>query len=232
MNIFELANRIKLKMSENIVLLEKEHSLQNYNSQIEQNHLILQANQAKTFKQKAQTEPNLLAASSGDRLQMKELQKDLPDFWKKASEELSEEEYYSQCEEQKSDRSVNRAAAQSQELRSELSSVFEDALDELQPNEKLELQNVYFRDRLPAPRNLAAKPDIWQVIKSSIGKDLSRIAIPVYYNEPLSFLQRFTEDLEYSCLIDSASASQSPDIRIAYIAAIPVSSYSSSKGRT
>ena len=45
-----------------------------------------------------------------------------------------------------------------------------------------------YRERLPAPKNLDNKPNIWQIIKQSIGKDLSRFAIPVYYNEPLSYL--------------------------------------------
>ena len=37
------------------------------------------------------------------------------------------------------------------------------------------------------------KPDIsfslWSIMKNSIGKDLSKIPIPVNFSEPLSFLQ-------------------------------------------
>lgn len=34
-----------------------------------------------------------------------------------------------------------------------------------------------------------------------IGKDLSRFAIPVYFNEPISFVQKYAEMMEYSDLI-------------------------------
>jgi hypothetical protein len=35
-----------------------------------------------------------------------------------------------------------------------------------------------------------------------IGKDLSRVCLPVYFNEPLSMLQKLPEDVEYSELLD------------------------------
>ena len=35
-----------------------------------------------------------------------------------------------------------------------------------------------------------------------VGKDLSRVCLPVYFNEPLSMLQKMPEDVEYSELID------------------------------
>ncbi len=38
-----------------------------------------------------------------------------------------------------------------------------------------------------------------------MGKDLSRICLPVYFNEPLSALQRIAEEMEYSELIDMVS---------------------------
>jgi oxysterol-binding protein 1 len=36
--------------------------------------------------------------------------------------------------------------------------------------------------------------NLWSIIKNCIGKDLSKIPMPVNFNEPLSMLQRLTED--------------------------------------
>jgi hypothetical protein len=44
------------------------------------------------------------------------------------------------------------------------------------------------RELLPAERDPNNKPSIWKVLKDMIGKDLSRFAIPVYFNEPVSFV--------------------------------------------
>ena len=43
----------------------------------------------------------------------------------------------------------------------------------------------------------------------NIGKDLSKISMPVTLNEPLSALQRLCEELEYSELLDKAAAADS-----------------------
>lgn len=45
---------------------------------------------------------------------------------------------------------------------------------------------------------------LWSMIKDNIGKDLTKICLPVYFNEPLSSLQKCFEDLEYSYLLDRA----------------------------
>ena len=42
-----------------------------------------------------------------------------------------------------------------------------------------------------------------------IGKDLSRVCLPVYFNEPLSMLQKLPEDVEYSELLDKVLAASS-----------------------
>lgn len=59
------------------------------------------------------------------------------------------------------------------------------------------------------------------------------MTIPVVFNEPLSFLQRLAEDVEYSHLLDKAahpSLAATPE-RIALIAAFIVSHYSSTANR-
>jgi hypothetical protein len=47
---------------------------------------------------------------------------------------------------------------------------------------------------------------LWSVLKHSIGKDLTRISFPVFFNEPTSMLQRMAEDMEFSeCCKSSGS---------------------------
>jgi oxysterol-binding protein 1 len=46
------------------------------------------------------------------------------------------------------------------------------------------------RDRLPIKSDNRPSTSLWQVLKGSIGKDLTKISFPVYFNEPTSMLQR------------------------------------------
>lgn len=80
------------------------------------------------------------------------------------------------------------------------------------------------------------KPDhplnLWSIMRSCIGKDLSKIPMPVNFNEPLSMLQRITEDFEYSEYLDRAAAATSPEEQLALVSAFSVSSYASTLIRT
>jgi hypothetical protein len=60
------------------------------------------------------------------------------------------------------------------------------------------------RDNLPEPKEKDKPVGLWSIIKDNIGKDLSGVCLPVYFNEPLSSLQKCFEDLEYSNLVDRA----------------------------
>lgn len=60
------------------------------------------------------------------------------------------------------------------------------------------------RKKLPDPIEKEKGVSLWSMIKDNIGKDLTKICLPVYFNEPLSSLQKCYEDLEYSYLIDRA----------------------------
>jgi len=51
-----------------------------------------------------------------------------------------------------------------------------------------------------------------------IGKDLSKITMPVMLNEPLSFLQRLCEYMEYAQLLTEAAQQESPADRMKYVA--------------
>uniref|UniRef100_A0A3Q3R2B0 Oxysterol-binding protein n=1 Tax=Monopterus albus TaxID=43700 RepID=A0A3Q3R2B0_MONAL len=74
--------------------------------------------------------------------------------------------------------------------------------------------------------------NLWSIMKNCIGKDLSKIPMPVNFNEPLSMLQRLTEDLEYSELLDRAARCDSSLEQMCLVAAFSVSSYSTTVHRT
>lgn len=63
------------------------------------------------------------------------------------------------------------------------------------------------RDRLPKPQQAEKSVSLWSLIKDMVGKDLTRVCLPVYFNEPLSALQKTAEDMEYSELPTLPSSS-------------------------
>lgn len=86
---------------------------------------------------------------------------------------------------------------------------------------------VTWRDRLAAPRPSKADSgaSLWALLKNAVGKDLSRITLPAYYNEPLTMTERAAEELESVHLLDKAVASKSSLERIKYIATWAMSAY-------
>ena len=66
------------------------------------------------------------------------------------------------------------------------------------------------RDKLPSKMIARANISLWSILKNCIGKELSKITMPVLFNEPLSFLQRLTENVAYIDLIDKANESSDP----------------------
>ncbi|XP_063695797.1 oxysterol-binding protein 1 isoform X2 [Culicoides brevitarsis] len=86
------------------------------------------------------------------------------------------------------------------------------------------------RTRVPEKPNYPL--NLWSIIKNCIGKDLSKIPMPVNFNEPLSMLQRLAEDFEYAELLDKAAQCKDPCEQLAYVAAFTISSYSTTSNRT
>ncbi|XP_067136347.1 oxysterol-binding protein 1 isoform X2 [Centruroides vittatus] len=80
------------------------------------------------------------------------------------------------------------------------------------------------------------KPDyslnLWSIMKSCIGKELTKIPMPVNFNEPLSTLQRLTEEYEYSDLLDKAAKCDDSCEQMTYVAAYTVSAYATTSNRT
>ncbi|XP_013875660.1 oxysterol-binding protein 1 isoform X2 [Austrofundulus limnaeus] len=86
------------------------------------------------------------------------------------------------------------------------------------------------RTRIPDKPNYYL--NLWSIMKNCIGKELSKIPMPVNFNEPLSMLQRLSEDLEYYELLDKAAKCHSSLEQMCYVAAFTVSSYSTTVHRT
>uniref|UniRef100_A0AAY4A7J9 Oxysterol-binding protein n=1 Tax=Denticeps clupeoides TaxID=299321 RepID=A0AAY4A7J9_9TELE len=87
------------------------------------------------------------------------------------------------------------------------------------------------RSCLPSPSPNTNNISLWNILKNNIGKDLSKVAMPVQLNEPLNTLQRLCEELEYSELLDRAANTADPYERMVYIATFAVSGYASSYHR-
>ncbi|XP_061761943.1 oxysterol-binding protein-related protein 6-like isoform X3 [Nerophis ophidion] len=66
---------------------------------------------------------------------------------------------------------------------------------------------------------------IMTILYNNIGKDLSRVSMPIVLNEPVSLLQRLSEELEYSHLLDIANRTDDPYERMVYVAAFSISGY-------
>uniref|UniRef100_A0A3Q2E2K6 Oxysterol-binding protein n=1 Tax=Cyprinodon variegatus TaxID=28743 RepID=A0A3Q2E2K6_CYPVA len=88
------------------------------------------------------------------------------------------------------------------------------------------------RSCLPTPSPTNNTISLWNILRNNIGKDLSKVTMPVHLNEPLNALQRLCEELEYSELLDRAATTQDPFERMIYIATFVVSGYASSYYRT
>ncbi|XP_074273260.1 oxysterol-binding protein-related protein 1C-like [Silene latifolia] len=90
------------------------------------------------------------------------------------------------------------------------------------------------RKRLPDPKEKEKGVSLWSMIKDNIGKDLTKVCLPVYFNEPISTLQKCFEELEYSYLLDRANEwgkLGNSLMRILNVAAFAVSGYACTEGR-
>uniref|UniRef100_H2L7K2 Oxysterol-binding protein n=1 Tax=Oryzias latipes TaxID=8090 RepID=H2L7K2_ORYLA len=85
---------------------------------------------------------------------------------------------------------------------------------------------------LPAPMFSRNDFSIWSILRNCIGMELSKITMPVIFNEPLSFLQRLTEYMEHTYLIHQANASSDSVERMKCVAAFAVSAVASQWERT
>jgi len=67
------------------------------------------------------------------------------------------------------------------------------------------------------------KVSLWAIIKDSVGKDISKITVPVYFNDPSSLLQKCAQSCEYNHLLDQAAEEPNSLKRLALIAVHQIS---------
>ena len=98
---------------------------------------------------------------------------------------------------------------------------------------------------MSVPPKPTSKLNLWTIMKNCIGKDLSKIPLPVSrtfsccvnsdqvfhcwqvnFNEPLSLLQRMMEEIYYADLLSQAAQTESTLDELAYLAAFVLSAYS------
>ncbi|CAL9734693.1 oxysterol-binding protein homolog 1 [Monosporozyma servazzii] len=87
------------------------------------------------------------------------------------------------------------------------------------------------RHRLKLDADNRPKVSLWGVLKSMVGKDVTKMTLPVSFNEPSSMLQRLAEDIEYSDILQYASQFSDSTLRMLYVAAFSISPYSSTINR-
>jgi hypothetical protein len=83
------------------------------------------------------------------------------------------------------------------------------------------------RKKLPNPVISMENVSFLGILRDNIGKDLSRISMPIALNEPINLLQKLCEDLQYSELLEMAGNTTNEVDRICLVAAFVVSGYSS-----
>lgn len=88
------------------------------------------------------------------------------------------------------------------------------------------------RKRLPTEMISRNNFSVWSILKKCIGMELTKIAMPVVFNEPLSFLQRISEYMEHTHLIHEACCLFDSVERMQVVAAFAVSAVASQWERT
>ena len=101
---------------------------------------------------------------------------------------------------------------------------FPDRPDSLQP-----LPCVRVKRRVVVRSPTVNPPSLIGFLRKNVGKDLSTIAMPVSANEPISLLQRISELLGYTMLLDTACSTKSSPDRLIYVTAFAISQLSSTR---
>ncbi|XP_050409853.1 oxysterol-binding protein 1 isoform X2 [Patella vulgata] len=86
------------------------------------------------------------------------------------------------------------------------------------------------RTRIPERPNYSL--NLWSIMKNCIGKELSKIPMPVNFSEPLSMLQRITEEFEYADCLEKAVKCDDSAEQMAWVAAFTISAFSTTLLRT
>ena len=102
----------------------------------------------------------------------------------------------------------------------------------LSTNSAAEDDELYpVRKKLPVEQPDKSNFSLWSHLKNCIGKELSKISMPVQWNEPLSFLQRLSEYMNYGYLLNIATKSENAETRLQWVATFAVSALASNLER-
>lgn len=83
------------------------------------------------------------------------------------------------------------------------------------------------RLRLPVRQPDKNNANLWSFLKQCIGKELTKITMPVQWNEPISLLQRVSEYMNYAYLLKKAAAAKQSQDRLEWVATFAVSALAS-----
>ncbi|ANB11512.1 oxysterol-binding protein related protein OSH3 [Sugiyamaella lignohabitans] len=90
-------------------------------------------------------------------------------------------------------------------------------------------------EKVPRRRDIieakSSPPSMLGLLRKNVGKDLSTITMPVSCNEPLTILQKLSEIVEYSELLDRAAASINEEERALLVATFAVSYVASQRSK-
>uniref|UniRef100_A0A915Q0V3 Oxysterol-binding protein n=1 Tax=Setaria digitata TaxID=48799 RepID=A0A915Q0V3_9BILA len=94
------------------------------------------------------------------------------------------------------------------------------------------LKQISRKRRSQIPYRKKSAISLWSLLKNAMGKELYKIPLPVNFNEPISFIQRMTECLEYSDLLDKAAKIVEPGAQMIYVSAFLISTLCNTPFRT
>ncbi|XP_040840745.1 oxysterol-binding protein-related protein 1 isoform X2 [Ochotona curzoniae] len=200
-------------------------------------HLFTKQERVRNFKLEQEQEKNKILSEALETLATEhhELEQSLVEG-SPPLDILSEDEFYDALSDSESEHSLSR-----------LEAVTAQSLDEEDLNSRRPrmsegkdcgggdgLSNGIKKHRTSLPSPMFSRNDfsIWSILRKCIGMELSKITMPVIFNEPLSFLQRLTEYMEHTYLIHKASSFSDPVERMQCVAAFAVSAVASQWERT
>lgn len=73
------------------------------------------------------------------------------------------------------------------------------------------------REMLPFFKDPKIRFSVWTILKDAIGKDLSNIQVPIYFNQPTNPLQQIASSFEYYDILEKAYDIPDPFLRLATI---------------
>lgn len=149
-------------------------------------------------------------------------------------EEEEEEEFYDVKEFIPSNSSILISSPLKSQSQSPSLSSLSTEVSMMTADEPLSIKSFHSTSsRTSIPMNKSTMPSVslWSILKNAIGKDLTRIPIPINYSEPISFLQRLCEEMEYWELISKAIQTRDSIEQIIYISTFAISAYAGTDER-